>query len=358
MNRWFILFFILLVASSFSFAVPAGDYCNPTSDQCPTGDYCSGPEGSFVTTKCCPIGTEYDLSTDVCEGDTSVIEEQGDSHHFMTYPLESTTDNFILSGWYRGGGVIHKGIDYVPDEDKTYYIVAAADGVVSAQHFYTDFDNLLTDMTLGECISSMPSAAYGNRIMIDHDNGLTSIYGHFNKGSILVEPGQHVTRGQRLGTMGNSGCSTNKHLHFELREGSTKLDPYDLYDEPSKYPDRKSPDATCGDDHYWTQCPPVVSGNVQLDSLSPAAGDNNIDPPQSNPLLGAVISNLPQNDDPLEEEEEEVNTPQNNPPAADDSAMCGTCGDGLFNICDEAECNSLGACTFEDNFFINGCHAS
>ncbi len=181
---------------------------------------------------------------------------------FLTYPLESVDDNYVISGWYRNGGGSHSGIDYSPDNSGDYYVVAAADGVVSPTHYYTNYGNLISQYgSLGSCIASDPTAAYGNRIMIDHDNGYTTVYGHFEKDSMLVSPGDPVTKGQRLGKMGNTGCSTGKHLHFEVRSGSTKIDPYGNKDTAVNYPDRMDPSKACGTStkNLWTSCPPNLA---------------------------------------------------------------------------------------------------
>jgi murein DD-endopeptidase MepM/ murein hydrolase activator NlpD len=185
---------------------------------------------------------------------------------FLTYPLESVDDNYVISGWYRNGGGSHSGIDYSPDNSGDYYVAAAADGVVSPTHYYTNYGNLISQYNgLGSCISSDPTAAYGNRIMIDHDNGYTTVYGHFEKDSILVSPGDPVTKGQRLGKMGNTGCSTGKHLHFEVRSGSTKIDPYGIKSSAINYPDRIDPNKECGIEtkNLWTSCPPSLANSEE-----------------------------------------------------------------------------------------------
>jgi len=67
------------------------------------------------------------------------------------------------------------------------------------------------------------SAGYGNRVMIDHGNGLTTLYAHMS--SISVAVGQTVNRGDVIGNVGSTGRSTGPHLHFEIRRGGEFLDP-------------------------------------------------------------------------------------------------------------------------------------
>ncbi len=65
---------------------------------------------------------------------------------------------------------------------------------------------------------------YGNRVIIDHGNGFTSLYGHL--ASIYVTPGQTVNRGDLIGKMGSTGRSTGTHLHLEIRYNGANQDPF------------------------------------------------------------------------------------------------------------------------------------
>ena len=64
---------------------------------------------------------------------------------------------------------------------------------------------------------------YGNHVIIDHGNGITTIYGHLYKVGVSV--GQHVERGEGLGLMGTTGNSTGPHLHFEVVVNGKKTNP-------------------------------------------------------------------------------------------------------------------------------------
>ena len=64
---------------------------------------------------------------------------------------------------------------------------------------------------------------YGNLVLIRHDNGYVSAYAH--NGDVDVKRGQKVTRGQVIAKSGQSGNVTSPQLHFEIRKGSTPIDP-------------------------------------------------------------------------------------------------------------------------------------
>lgn len=60
----------------------------------------------------------------------------------------------------------------------------------------------------------------GNHVIIDHGNGEYGFYCHFKRGSLAVTAGQHVEAGANLGRCGNSGRSSEPHLHFHLQDSA------------------------------------------------------------------------------------------------------------------------------------------
>jgi hypothetical protein len=56
----------------------------------------------------------------------------------------------------------------------------------------------------------------GNRITVDIGGGVYAQYAHLRQGSLTVKVGDHVTRGQVIGRLGNSGNTSEAHLHFQL----------------------------------------------------------------------------------------------------------------------------------------------
>ncbi len=109
-------------------------------------------------------------------------------------------------GWRKhpisGNREFHKGLDYrgkVGDK-----IIATADGVVEYAGYHK-------------------SSGYGNMVLLDHNFGFRTLYGHLKK--VLVKSGQVVHKGQVIALMGNTGLSTGSHLHYEVSFVQRALNP-------------------------------------------------------------------------------------------------------------------------------------
>lgn len=69
-----------------------------------------------------------------------------------------------------------------------------------------------------------PQKLYGNHLVIDHGNGEYSLLAHLMRRSLTVKVGERVERGQLLGRTGNSGQSTEPHLHYQLMDSAQWLE--------------------------------------------------------------------------------------------------------------------------------------
>ena len=102
---------------------------------------------------------------------------------------------------FNGEGAFHSGIDI--DAPYGTPVRATADGDVTGANM---------------------GSGYGRQVVLDHGHDLLTVYGHLS--AIAVLPGQHVTRGQVIGYVGQSGRATGPHLHYEVRVHNVPVNPH------------------------------------------------------------------------------------------------------------------------------------
>ena len=107
------------------------------------------------------------------------------------------------SGFGRRWGRMHKGVDWACPVGTTVRASSA-----------------------GTVIQASYSGGYGNNVVISHPDGRMTRYAHNSK--LLVQVGQHVNQGDVLGITGSTGNSTGPHLHFEVTENGSRIDPFKL----------------------------------------------------------------------------------------------------------------------------------
>lgn len=96
----------------------------------------------------------------------------------------------------------HNGIDFGAPSGTSIY--AAEEGIVILSKYWS---------------------GYGNCVIIDHGNGLWTLYGHIKNGGLLVSEGDSVKRGDKIALVGSTGNSTGPHLHFEVRKNEVPVNP-------------------------------------------------------------------------------------------------------------------------------------
>jgi murein DD-endopeptidase MepM/ murein hydrolase activator NlpD len=75
----------------------------------------------------------------------------------------------------------------------------------------------------GRVVSAGYRGAYGQAVVIEHGDGLTTLYGHASK--LLVRPGDVVMPQQKIALVGSTGRSTGPHLHFEVIRDGRRVEP-------------------------------------------------------------------------------------------------------------------------------------
>ncbi|WP_312470709.1 M23 family metallopeptidase [Neobacillus sp.] len=111
-----------------------------------------------------------------------------------------TSGGYVSSQMGYRWNKMHKGIDIARPSNKT--IMAADNGIV---------------------VSAGWDGGYGNKVVIDHQNGFRTLYGHMS--SLNVKAGQTVSKGSAIGIMGATGDATGVHLHFEVYKNGSLVNP-------------------------------------------------------------------------------------------------------------------------------------
>ena len=132
---------------------------------------------------------------------------------------------YVFEASYAGFPHFHTGIDLAVPLGTPVF--AAADGVVMLARPMADSGGQLV--------------GYGNYVIIQHDAGLKTLYGHLL--AIGVKEGDVVKRGQLVGLVGSTGNSTGPHTHFEVRIENSPVDPVQMLPEAAPQPAAPIPSA-------------------------------------------------------------------------------------------------------------------
>jgi murein DD-endopeptidase MepM/ murein hydrolase activator NlpD len=137
--------------------------------------------------------------TEVINRDLVQVDSQSGEYHPPT-----TSGLVYWTYWQWRGSYYHKGVDIPRPVGTPIYAIAS-----------------------GKVTRAGPSSGFGNLIIVDHGNGLSSWYGHMFPSGVLVKEGQYVRKGQRIGLVGNAGQSTGPHLHLEIHKNGNTVNPKD-----------------------------------------------------------------------------------------------------------------------------------
>lgn len=135
-----------------------------------------------------------------------VAPEQGPGTDPSMWPL--TVPGFVTQPLVESGADDdHPGVDIAVPSDS--YILAAG---------------------AGEVVEAAEHPVYGQFVLLDHGNGMRSLYGHASE--LVVERGRRVRRGEVIALSGSTGRSTAPHLHFEILRGARPIDPLSMVAPP------------------------------------------------------------------------------------------------------------------------------
>lgn len=149
-----------------------------------------------------PTTTTTTTTTTTVETTTAVSCVQANEETKWHWPLLQKNGAVSATYGYRWGN-LHCGIDIAVVVGEP--VVAAADGTVIA------------------CESDNYNGGYGKTVLIDHGNGVHTLYAHLD--NIAVGVGEHVSAGQTIAAVGMTGVTAGSCLHFEVRVNDVAVDP-------------------------------------------------------------------------------------------------------------------------------------
>ena len=160
--------------------------------------------------------SEHLMSVSVQSPVSQIVERgiRAESLSIGTYTVLQTTGYFcwpvvglftVTSPFGHRSLGYHRGIDISGANASGSLVVAGAGGVVTEAGWST--------------------GGYGNYVVIDHGNGVETLYAHMLDNSLMVNVGDVVTKGHAIGRVGNTGYSFGAHLHFEVRINGNRIDP-------------------------------------------------------------------------------------------------------------------------------------
>jgi murein DD-endopeptidase MepM/ murein hydrolase activator NlpD len=143
-----------------------------------------------------PAGTQAPPKKHAAPAPLTTVPEQYAGS--LRWPL----DAYIVSSEYGDRwGKIHKGMDMAADAGEPVYAIAAGEVIYAG-------DGL---------------RGYGNVVILRHDRKTSSLYAHNSE--LKVKQGDQVTQGTLIALLGSTGHSTGPHVHFEIRDGDTAVNP-------------------------------------------------------------------------------------------------------------------------------------
>lgn len=179
---------------------------------------------------------------DMYKGDTKVKQEGSDGQKEATYLIskvngvqvgQSVIEETILVE--PKDHIVLKGTKVIPSRGSGVFAWPAEGGYISSkmghrwgrQHEGIDIARpsgfTIKAADNGIVVAAGSDGTYGNRVIIDHQNGYKTTYAHLS--SISAKVGQVVPTGTKIGVMGSTGRSTGTHLHFEVEKNGVTINP-------------------------------------------------------------------------------------------------------------------------------------
>lgn len=196
----------------------------------------------YFTKEAIPFEKEVVEDSSMPKGDTKVKQEGKDGQRAATYRISEQNGQVITKELTKEEviqepikHIVIKGTKVIPSRGDGSFIWPAVGGYVSSHVGYRwgrmhkgidiarPSNRTIKAADNGVVVEAGYDGGFGNKIVINHQNGFKTVYAHL--ASINVRVGQVVSKGSNIGVMGSTGDSTGVHLHFEVYKNGSLQNP-------------------------------------------------------------------------------------------------------------------------------------
>lgn len=186
--------------------------------------------------------TEYEDDDDLALGQEKIIQKGTDGIREVTYLHKNINgeEEYKIVGNYNviedpTIEIIAEGTKVIPDVGTGDFQSPEPSGILTCSYgCYSGHQAIDIQSGSGSPIyaadngrvvkNTFEAGGYGYYVIIDHNNGYQTVYGHMQKASTL-SVGETVEQGEIIGYEGQTGLATGSHVHFEIRDHGVKVDP-------------------------------------------------------------------------------------------------------------------------------------
>ena len=170
-------------------------------------------------------------------------------------PGPGVMDPLCSAAAYDGHSGTDFGVPSMVDVARGVAVVAVADGVVARTR-----DGIADRIVQTEADrAAVDGVECGNGVLIDHGGGWQTQYCHLREGSIAVDPGDRVARGDVIGAIGSSGFAEFPHVHLSVIRDGVDIDPFTGEPFEGKCLKRGDPSASLWDREALAALPPIMT---------------------------------------------------------------------------------------------------
>lgn len=192
-----------------------------------------------------PYQKEVEETSKMYKGDIKVKQEGKEGLRAITYVVSKQNGVIVKKDTIKEEilakpvtKIVLRGTKVIPSRGEGSFVWPTVGGYVSSQMGYRwsrmhkgidiarPSDRTIKSVDNGVVVFAGWDGGYGNKIIVDHQNGYRTVYAHLS--DIDVNVGQTVPKGSKIGVMGSTGDSTGIHLHFEVYRNGSLINPLTL----------------------------------------------------------------------------------------------------------------------------------